>query len=98
MNDEEFIFFRYGINCRNLSSSWRSMISSCVFIAALTFPPVLAFPESNQPKMVNLSVLDGGSTTDITVGTTLNVFLRVPEGEIYDARCHWSKIVPTDDA
>lgn len=51
----------------------------------------------NEPQTIVVTSTDEGSTIDVLIGTSINVYLKVPASEVYKQACRWSKIITTDD-
>jgi hypothetical protein len=47
-------------------------------------------------KSIELTEANNGSTIDILVGTSLNIFLDVLPEDIYKSACYWSNITNSD--
>jgi hypothetical protein len=82
--------------------NWHAVIwmsTTAIFsIFAGSFATDSAAYQPIAQRNIVLTEIDSGSTIEISLGTNVNVFLRVPPLEIYKHACLWSEIVMTNDS
>src|SRR5208337_2463615 len=76
------------IMLRRVRASIVLFILTCAGVLSVN----LAGADESVPMNVSITEANNGSTIDVAIGATVNVFLKVPESEIYKASCLWSNI------
>jgi hypothetical protein len=71
---------------------WRTYIAIAFSILMFADSVKLAVADKHSLMSTILTEADDGSTVDIAIGASVNVFLKVPPQEIYRTSCLWSKV------
>jgi hypothetical protein len=83
-----------------VSNRWRYCYAGARLVFILLSAGIsLADSTATNPRSqmsIQLTEADSGSTVDMAVGASLNIFLDVPSEDAYKSGCYWSKITSSD--